>query len=598
MKTFKTIMLSATLLAASLALLTGCGSDDVVKKAAGSDVTIVYTNDVHSCIENVVEDEDGNVIGPGLRFSKIAAMVSDMREAGANVLLVDGGDEIAGDIYGAMDQGETIIDIMKATGYQLAAPGNHEFDYGLDHFLELAKKAEFPYVLCNFHTSDSDETVFPSYEILEAGDKKIAFIGVITPDAMESSTPAFFQNEAGEFLYDIDGLANTADFYDTVQQNIDEVRDQADYVIAIGHVGVAAAETEKGWDSRSLIANVSGLDAFIDGNSHTVMEGETVKDKDGNKVILTQTGSKLDNVGIMTISKSGKISTTLLEDYEKSDQSIAAMEKDWMYEVGLQMDEKIGELEMPLYIKDPSDDDVRLVRSQEVNMGDFVADSIYWFFNERIGLDCDAVIQNGGGIREGMEEGDLTYYSAKQVSPFGDMVCMINATGQEILDALEMGAMVSGEWDDEWNSPAEVGGFMQVAGIKYTIDATVPSSVTVDKNGMFKSVDGDYRVRNVQIYNRERGIYEDLDLEKKYTLGGINYVLRNGGNGLTMFSSEDYAVDCVGLDYVVLAEYIKSFGGDGEYPLVNTDNSPLASYKGYLIDYDSPYGAGRIVVRK
>lgn len=577
----------------ALAILSGCGK----KKAAGEEVTIVYTNDVHSYIDNVVKDSDGNVTGDGLRFSKIAAMVSDMREEGRNVLLVDAGDEIQGDIYGAMDEGQTIIKIMEATGYQVATFGNHEFDYGSTAFLKMAETSAYPYISCNFHSTDGSDTIFSKSKIFDIGGRKIAFVGISTPETITSSTPTYFQNEKGEFIYTIDGIKDPKDLYKSVQAAIDEVKNEADFVIALGHVGVGLDEKNMGISSEDIINNVSGLDAFIDGHSHTTMEGEMIKDKSGKDVILTQTGSYLNAVGVMRISSEGELSTELVKDYDREDETVSKLENDWIQDIENQMSEKIGVLDTMLYTQNPDDENQRLIRARELNLGDFVADSIYWFLGDMLELDCDIVLHNGGGLRTFIEAGDVTYMSAKKVSPFGNMVCIISATGQQIVDALEMGANVIGEWDEEKNGPAENGGFLQVAGLSYAIDASIPSSVETDENGLFVAVNGDYRVKDVKVYNRDSGQYDPIDLNKEYQLGGINYILRNDGNGLCMFAGDKLTVDYVGQDYVILAEYIKNFTKDGDYPRINTKNSPLSDYKGYLIDYENPFGAGRIDIR-
>lgn len=610
MKKYKVLLNFITVSAILLSVLTGCkenGTDletPVAEKVESvqqektvdgeETITIVYTNDVHSYIDNVVKDGDGNVVGDGMRFSKIAAMVNDMKTDGENVLLVDAGDEIQGNIYGAMDEGESIINIMSTAGYQLATPGNHEFDYGMTQFLKLAEEAEFPYVTCNFHPTDNDKRIFSDSHVFEIGGQRVAFVGITTPETIISSTPTYFQNEKGEYIYTIDGLVDKNDLYASVQRAIDDVKNDADYVIAIGHLGVGIDATKKGWDSKSVIANVAGLDAFIDGHSHTVMENEVIMDKDGREVILTQTGSYLESVGVMKISANGNITTELVKDYDKEDETVAKLENDWIADIDARMNEKIAVLENTMYINNPDNAQERLIRSRELNSGDFTSDSIYWFFNERLGLDCDVAIQNGGGIRSEIAAGPVTYLSIKQMSPFGNMICMIAATGQQIVDALEMGSTVTGEWDAEWNIPAENGGFVHAAGLIYTIDSSVPSSVETDDSGLFKAVTGEYRVKDVKVYNRESGEYEPIELDRTYQLAGANYMLRNAGNGLSMFEENKLTVDYVGLDYVILAEYMKSFDCEGEYPLINTSNSPLSKYEGYLYDYDNPYGAGRI----
>ena len=572
--------------------MVGCGNN--TGKSDEGSITIVYTNDTHSYIDNVEKDEAGNVIGDGLRFSKIAAMVADMRAAGKNVILVDAGDEIQGNIYGAIDEGEKIIDIMNATGYQLATPGNHDFGYGITQFLKLVENADFPYITCNFHSMDGSNLKISDTKIFDIAGKKVAFVGILTPETFTSSTPAYFQNEKGEFIYSIDGTSNAKDLYDSVQNAIDSVRDKADYVIALGHLGVGLSEENAGISSKDVISNVSGLDAFIDGHSHTTMEGEIIKDKDGKKVLLTQTGNYLNAVGVMEISKKGKITTKLVNDYESEDENVAKLEEEWIQEISDRMSEVIGELDTPLYIANPDNEKERWIRAKEMNCGDFTADSVYWFFNDRLEQDCDVAIINGGGVRTQIDKGDVTYLSAKQVEPFGNMICLISAKGQQIIDALEMGVTEVGKWDEEWNCPAENGGFMHVAGLTYTVDCSIPSNVKVDGNGLFKSVDGEYRVKDVKIYNKSEGKYEDINPEKEYKLAGISYLLRNSGNGLSMFKDDELVVDYVGQDYIVLSEYIKSFNGKGDKAVINTKNSPLFAYKNYLLDYENPLGAGRI----
>lgn len=608
-KRFLTLILSMLL---ALGMIAGCGNSADISSGEKSEtqeataleasdnsdaaISIVYTNDIHSYIDNVNRDEEGNITGDGLRFSKIAAMVSDMRNNGENVLLVDAGDEIQGDIYGAMDEGENIINIMRTTGYQLATPGNHDFDYGVIQFLKLAENAGFPYVTCNFHSAISKEIIFSDSQIFDVAGKRVAFVGVTTPETLTSSTPVYFKDENGNFIYTIDGAANANDMYASMQSAIDKVKNEADYVIGIGHLGVGLDAVKRGWDSKSVISNVSGLTAFIDGHSHTTIEEEIVKDKEGKDVILTQTGSYLSAVGVMSIKEDGTVSTRLVNDYDREDEAVAALEKEWIDSIDSKMNEKIAVLENTLYTGNPEHPDDRWIRAKELNLGDFTADSIYWFFNERLGIDCDIAIQNAGGIRNSIEKGDVTYLTAKKVEPFSNMICLISASGQQIIDALEMGSTVIGEWDDEWNIPAENGGFLQVAGLIYTVDSTIPSSVVTDENGMFKAVSGEYRVRDVKVYNKEKGEYEPIDPNKEYKLGGINYMLRNSGNGLSMFENDKLSVDYVGQDYVILSEYFKSFGSDTELAVINNKNCPLAKYNGYLLDYENPMGSERISI--
>ena len=557
-------------------------------EAADDSVYIVYTNDVHSYVYN---DASGDK--SGLRMSNVAAFVEDMKAEGKNVILVDAGDEMQGDVYGAFDEGESVIELMNACGYRVATPGNHDFDYGMGTFFNRIEEAKYPYISCNFHALVGEKDPLRASYTIDAGNKKIAFIGITTPETITSSTPTYFQDENGEYIYTINGIDSPEDMYESVQSAIDAVKDEADYVIALGHVGVGIDEKKAGISSYDVIQNVEGLDAFIDAHSHTTIEKELVKDKSGNDVVLTQTGSYLSNIGVMEISGED-ITTSLVDKYDGSDEEVARLEDEIHENLMNKMGEQVAVLDTTLYINDPENPKRRLVRAREMNSGDFVADSVYWYFNVVLDMDCDVAFANGGGIRAQMEKKDVTFLDIKGVEPFGNMICLIETTGQKILDALEMGATVIGEWDDDWDIPAENGGFMQVAGIQYTIDSTIPSSVKTLGDGMFVSVDGEYRVKDVKVYNKQTGEYEDLDLEKTYTLGGINYILRNSGNGLNMFENDKLVIDYVGMDYVILGQYFSNFEKSGEYPLINTKNSPLNKFEGYKLNYENPFGAERI----
>lgn len=599
---------------AAALLVVGCGQNNVVvdanvdnpvvdENSSGTDIstelpiTIVYTNDVHSHIDNTKTNENEEEV-PGLRYSTIAKMVQDMKDEGREVLLVDAGDEVSGCGYGSYDEGESIIGLMNAAGYDIATLGNHEFDYGMFQMFKLTDSAEYPYITCNFHCLDEsmESEPFEPYKIVELGGKKIAFVGVTTPEAITSSTPTYFQNEQGEFIYVIDGQDDPNDMFETVQATIDEIRDDVDYVIGLGHVGIGIDEQRNHVSSYDLIANVSGFNAFIDGHSHSLDAEDWVEDKDGNMVLLTQTGSYLATVGVMEISADGTFSAKLVSEFEGQDPEVAKLEDELIKKIDDLWGEKIASLDTKLYDSNPDDDRQRLVRAQETNLGDFTADAFYWYFNESAGLDCDIAIQNGGGIRTYIDAGDVTLGDVKNTSPFGNMLCLVSASGQQIKDALELGATVAGEWDVDNNMPAENGGFLQVAGLRYTIDTTIPCSVVVDNNGLFVSVDGEYRVRDIEVYNREKGIYEPLDLEKQYNVSGQNFNLRNNGNGLSMFAECEMVVDYAGQDYDILIDYMKSFTKTGESCVVNTENSPLSAYENYQLDYENPAGAGRISI--
>ena len=582
-----------------------------VEAAAKEDLVVLYTNDVHTYIDGV------------LSYDVIAALKDEMEKAFGNVILVDAGDHIQGTAFGSMDKGETIIALMNAAGYDLATLGNHEFDYGMDGTMNVIEWAEFPYVSSNFyHEKDGvkGELVLDAGHIFDIGGSTVAFIGITTPESFTKSTPAYFQDEAGNYIYGISGGEDGSALYEDVQVAIDSV--EADYVIALGHLGDDPASHP--WTSEEVIANVSGLDAFIDGHSHSTVVGREVADKDGNSVLLTQTGEYFDAIGMMLIDgETGEISTDLIgyneitepvldeagevvlnEDGEEetqvvgyefvselyngvswcSDPEVKAIQDGWIEEINTQLGQMIGTTAITFDNYDA--DGNRLVRSQETNTGDFAADALYYLFDD-MGLDVDVAIMNGGGVRNKAVTGELSYLTAKSIHTFGNVACLQTITGQQLLDALEWGARSAGTGE-------ECGGFLQVAGITYKIDSQWPASLQQDDKGVWIGAPtGGYRVHDVQVYNKETQTYEALDLTANYNLAGYNYTLRDLGDGFNMFDGAVNVLDYVMEDYMVLANYIQGFEGGN----VDAANSPLlAKFPGMLLDYGTVNGSGRIVM--
>jgi len=576
--------------------------------ATAEDVVILYTNDVHTYIDNP------------LSYDVIAGVKQELEKTYGNVLLVDAGDAIQGTAFGSMDKGKTIVQLMTAAGYDLATLGNHEFDYGMEGAMNAIEWAGFPYVSCNFyHEADGTkgETVLPAYHIFEIGGRKIAFVGITTPETFTKSTPAYFQDENGNYIYGISGGEDGAALYADVQAAIDAAKAEgADMVIALGHLGDDPASQP--WTSEETIANVTGLTAFIDGHSHSTVVG-----KDVNGTLLTQTGEYFDAIGMMIIDgETGAVTTDLIgyeeiletvkdeagnpvlnEDGEEqtevvgyklvsnfeldfewaADADVAAIKDAWITEIDTQLGQTIGSTALTLDNYDA--DGNRLVRSQETNTGDFCADALYYLFDD-MGLDVDVAIMNGGGVRNKAVTGELTYKVAKNIHTFGNVACLQTITGQQLLDALEWGARgVGGE---------EIGGFLHVAGITYKIDAEWPASVQADEKGVWiGGPTGGYRVHDVQVYNKETNAYEPLDPAASYNLAGYNYTLRDLGDGFNMFSGAVNVLDYVMEDYMVLSNYIQGFEGG----IVDATNSPLAAkFPGMLLDYSTVNGSGRIVM--
>ena len=514
---------------------------DEMKKS--DDIVILYTNDIHCGI-------DVNIGYDGLALYK-----REMQEQYENVLLVDAGDAIQGMPVGTLSKGAYITRLMNAVGYDAATLGNHEFDYSLKELQVRADELNCGYICANFYSKETGKPLFDAYKMIEAGGKKIAFVGATTPETPSGSNPVFFQNEEGEFIY---SFGEDGSVYELLQNAVDNAReDGADYVILLGHLG--ETDIREGWSAQEIVAELSGIDAVIDGHSHDVTPGFTVKSKDGKDVVITQTGTKFANIGKMTITTDGKISTELIDSVPAPAEDSGIAEDSWLEpdgregrfvdeavnsimmqiksEYGEILDQKIGSSAYDLIANDPETGD-RVVRNHETNLGDLCADAYKYV------LGADVGIINGGGVRTSISSGDITYSDAMAVFPFANMAMVVEVTGQQIIDVLEAGAM---------KYPGENASFIHVSGIEYTIDEGVPSSVKQDETGVYLSVDGEYRVKNVLING------EPLDTAKTYTLACHDYYLKNGGDGFKYILSEKCSIvrDSVMSDSDLIATYIR-----------------------------------------
>ena len=509
-------LLSLLLVLAMMFSLTVTASAEeaaVISAAPADEIVILHTNDVHCSYE---------------AYDKVAALAKDAD------LLVDAGDAIQGGVIGTLSKGEYIVDIMNEIGYDAAVPGNHEFDYDMDQFLKLAKeKAEYPYLSANF-VDKTGKPVFDAYKLFEVDGKKVAFVGLTTPETFTKSTPTYFQDGNGNYIYGFCEGGNGQELYAAAQKAIDAAEAAgADYVIGLGHLGIDGESSP--WTSREVIANTTGFDAFIDGHSHSTF-AETVKDKAGNDVAFAQTGTKLANVGKITIKADGTITC---ENIDLANVTADADTTAYIAGVTEKFDALqntvVAKTEVELTINGA--DGKRAVRSAETNLGDLCADAY------RVMLGADVAFVNGGGVRANLAAGDITYGDIVNVHPFGNEACLVKVTGQQIKDALELGASAY---------PGESGGFLQVSGLTYTIDSTIPSSVVRDEKNMFVKVDGAYRVSDIQVGG------QPLDVNKTYTLASHNYMLKSQGDGYAMFGTDNVEIikDCVMIDNQVLINYI------------------------------------------
>lgn len=525
--------------------------------SAPEKIIILHTNDVHCQIDQK-KNKDGIITNIG--YAGVLAYKKEMENLHGinNVTLVDAGDAIQGGPIGTLSKGEYIVDIMNYVGYDIACPGNHEFDYGMENFLKLSTEtSKANYICCNFRDLEGNPILSP-YTLIKYGDLTIAYLGINTPESFTKSSPIYFQDENGNYIYDFAQGEKGQSLYKTVQKYVDEaIKEGANYVVAIGHLGDEGASEY--WSSKSLIKNTYGIDVFIDGHSHEVYS-EILKNKKGKNVLLAQTGTKLQNLGKITINtKNKKITSEFISNYKAQDEDAVNYIEGIKNKFSDVLQEVVAKSSVTLTTLDPTTHK-RAIRNNETNLGDFCADAY------RAMVGADIAFANGGGIRADIEEGDITYEEIINVHPFGNEICMIETTGQDILDALEVGAC---------EYPIENGGFLQVSGLSYTIDPSIPSSVVFNERGQFVKVDGKYRVTEIIVGN------EPLVLNKTYTLASHNYMIKNGGDGYTMFMDDKMIKDSVVIDNGALINYI-------------TEN-----LNGVIGDeYKNPKGNGRIIIKE
>lgn len=490
------------------------------------DIVVLYSNDVHCGVDD------------NLGYAALMKCKKDMEAGGNAVLLIDNGDQFQGGTMGAVTKGEAIVDIMNSMEYDLAIPGDHEFDYGMDRFTYLTGKADFPYISCNFTDLRTGDTVFEPYRIIETGGRKLAFVGVTTPLTLTSSTPVYFQDENGNFIYGFCGGEDGQELYDTVQKAVDDARAEgADYCILMSHLGITG--TDSPYMSTEVIKNTTGIDVVLDGHSHSVVEMEKVKNADGKDVLLSQAGYKLSYFGKLTIDRAGNLKTELIDKYERDEATTAVIEEEKKKYDEI-LSETVGSSDYDLLYSDP-DTDTRLVRNRETNLGDFTADAY------RYVSDTEVAFINGGGLRTGVSRGTVTYGDLFDVNPFGNTIAARYVSGKELADALEYSV---------YALPDEFGGFLHVSGVTFDVDENIPTPVETDSSGFFVSVgEGERRVSNIMINGKP------LESDRLYKCASNNYIIENNGNGYTMFTGDIITLDRIVIDVDALKEFITSFGG-------------------------------------
>jgi len=505
------------------------------------DIIILHTNDVHCGVNDVIGYD-------GLNLYK-----KELKTKYKHVLLVDAGDNIQGGAIGLLSKGKDIINITNYLEYDVVTIGNHEFDYKAETLFNLSEIIKAGYICCNFLRRKNHSTVFRPYKIKKVGNVSIGFIGVLTPLTLTKSYLHTLVDENGSLIYDFLTERDGHELYEAVQGYIDELRnvEKVDYVIILAHVGYGGDALEQ-YTSPALLAHINGVDAIIDGHTHLAYNN-TFPDKDGKQIYISQTGTKLNIVGKLTIKPNGNITSELIDKIPLFE----GYDSDSYYTVEREGIERYVDKETNKFIEDIieshahefqefvsyTDFDLlittnrgRIIRIEENILGNLVTDALRFVGNSDISL------INAGSIRESIKKGNITFNHVLNTLPFSAKIIVKEVSGRDILDALEFSTKAL---------PKTSSKFLQVSGIKFKVDDSLESKVVVDEFENFVKVDGERRVYDVYINDKK------IDENKKYTISFDDF-LAEGGDGFSMFTKYNLTNDTSLVDNEAFKFYLET----------------------------------------
>lgn len=482
-------------------------------------VTVLYDNDVHCAIDG---------------YADMAALRSAAEADCKYVFTVSSGDFVQGGSIGAGTKGAYIVDIMNKVGYDFVTLGNHEFDYGMERQAGIVGELDAQVLDCNLFYLPENRRMYEPYAIVRCGSKRIAFVGVSTPYSFISSTPLYFQNEKGEYVYSL----CVDNIYEVVQNAVDDARSRgADYVIVLSHLGDEVESVPV--NSHALIANTRGIDVVLDGHSHSTVERRILKNSEGRDVLLTSTGSHFENVGRLTLER-GRFRSELLSVSANSpkdsevERFVDSLREDF---------EKAGKRIVCVSGRrlNADEDGVRIVRLGQQPLGHLIAEAY------RCGTGSQIGSVSGGSIRTYLPQGAVSYNDLFSILPFGNEICTVELPGSVIADMIEFSV---------YGLPLEFGGYQQFSGLTFDVDFSVPSPVEVNANGEFTKFNGGgRRVSNIRVYDGQTGSWQPLEMQRLYKYAGTDYLLLNHGDGFRF--TDNFDVRRTGMtDLQVLVNYI------------------------------------------
>ena len=472
------------------------GVTPIVKNTQGDDVFdlfIIHTNDVHA---RVTAGEDD-----GAGYAKLATIIKTARSITNNVLVLDAGDVTHGTNFANLFNGATIGDLLIMSGYDAVAPGNHDFNYGIDNLLALSDAAEEVSDLKVLSANITDEDgylLFQPYQLYDFNGFKVCVIGLTTPDTKTKSHPK--NTEGVEFDNPV--------IYQNAQAAIDLAHEIADYVVVLGHIGTVA-DGESGLTSTIICENIDGIDLFVDGHSHSVLSGDNYV----NGTLIVSAGEYMQNIGVVDILvKDGEVASEdafLIASSDVLDPANSALAKQYgivdvpddpevaayIESVNEAIEARFGEVVAT--IPTDLDGEREHVRTRKTNLSAIVCDAI------TAETGADFTIVNGGGIRASLSAGDVTLGEVNAVLPFTNIVTVCEITGDEVYQALEHG----------YSMLPETNGAFSQTDLQVVYSESKPAGERIDE----VLLDG-----------------EPIDRNAVYTVA-TNDFMAAGGDGYTMF---------------------------------------------------------------
>ena len=425
-------------LAAAITILCAGAVSCVSNSPKETKLVILHTNDVHGYVET-----SDKCLG----MEAVAQLKKDYEQQGYDVLLLDAGDMLQGNAFASYSQGESVVSVMNAAGYDAAALGNHDFDYGSDVLEKRMSEMDFPVLAANITVDATGKPFAEGNAVFTLSDgTKVGVFGLDTPATVTISSP---KNTAGL------SFMSGEELYAAAQAQIDELKDNGcSVIVCLGHLG--EEENNQGSNAEDVVENTEGLTILIDGHDHQV-ENRIVKDLGGNDVPIVETGCYLRGIGVLTY-EDGTFTESLVEagSYTGSDPSVAELVAGIAAEIKASLGEKVAVCDFDL--------DGGAVEG-EGTLADLAADSIYWQVSQAAASAPDAAVINGGAIRTSIKAGEIRRQDISDVFPFNNQLCTIEVTGAQLLEALEAATQAL---------PEPMSAFPQVSQIRYTLYATVP----------------------------------------------------------------------------------------------------------------------------